>query len=85
MMPGHASGNSIRQNVRSLLRPQQAAASRTSPGMDSKARCIGCTANGRLKMIDASNSPSNVKTSGDPIIVSYSWPSGDARPIATSR
>ena len=41
------------------VRPQQAAASRTSAGIASKPRWIGWTTNGMLAMADASSSPSN--------------------------
>ena len=46
--PGQASGSSIRRKVSQGVMPLTQAASRTSAGKASKARCIGCTANGRL-------------------------------------
>jgi hypothetical protein len=43
--------------------PQQAAASRTSGGIASKPRCAGWIAKGRLKMTEATTSPSKLNTS----------------------
>ncbi len=47
-------------------RPQHRAASRTSGEIASKARWMGCTANGRLMMMEATSMPANVNTSGSP-------------------
>ncbi len=66
-MPGQASGSSMRHNVRCQDNPQHSAACRTSTGMDSKARSIGISANGRLKISDPTRSPSNENASGDPV------------------
>ena len=46
--PGQASGSSMRRKMRQRDRPQHPAAARTSPGIASKARCIGWMAKGRL-------------------------------------
>ena len=60
--------------------PQHAAASRTSCGIASNARCIGWIANGRLKMTEATSRPSkreHERVAGR--APRTSRPSGDAR------
>ena len=61
--PGQASGNSTFQRLRAGDMPQQAAASRTSTGIASNPRCAGWIAKGRLKMTEATTSPSKLNTS----------------------
>ncbi len=76
-MPGHASGASMRRKRCHGDRPQQAAASRTSAGIASKARWIGWITKGRLMMIEASTSPGNEKASEAPASRSKSAPTVD--------
>ena len=45
----------------------------------------GCTANGRLKMIDPMTNPSNVKASVCPVMDCHQRPMGLREPSATSR
>jgi len=84
-IPGHASGSSTRLNALQRDRPLTQAASRTSCGIASKARCIGCTAKGRLNTIEASSNPSKLNASGRPATDWYAWPSQDAPPNAVRR
>jgi hypothetical protein len=84
-IPGQASGRSIIQNTRQGGSPEQAAASRTSGGIDSNPRCIGWKANGTLTMTDASRRPSKLKTSECPTNACQASPSGELPPKATSK
>ena len=84
-MPGHASGNSMVRSIRQPDAPQMAAASRWSSGMASKARCIGCTANGRLTSSEATSRPLKLKARDCPKTACQACPRYEAPPKDTSR
>jgi hypothetical protein len=83
--PGQASGSSMRIRACQKPSPQQRVASWMSGEIDSKARCMGCTANGMLKTTEATTRPVKLKASVPPVIASNQRPRGDCPPMATSR
>ena len=83
--PGQASGSSTRQKVCHALRPLTWQASISGRGMDSNARCMGCTMNGTLNTTEASNKPQKLNASCTPSTCAAHCPSTDCPPTSTSR
>ena len=65
--PGQAIGSSMRARVAGPDSPLTHAASRISWGMVANACCIGSTANGRLKIIEATTRPGTLNASTSPV------------------
>ncbi len=84
-MPGQASGSSMRRIVSQRDRPLTKAASRTFGGMASNARWIGCTANGRLMISEATRMPAKLNTSWPPNTDLSAPPKADCGEKARSR
>ena len=71
-MLGQASGTSMRANRCHGVRPQQAAASRTSPGIASNPRWIGWTTKGTFAMAEASRVMHEIDPATYPEVGSWS-------------